>query len=145
VGAVIASNRVKYRRLPAYKYQVLETASVNTDMRPDGDIDGPYFSLTKDGVLTAKIGYNWDGPSGGIDTKNFLRPSLFHDIPYNMHQLGLPLPLDWKPKTDLLLHRLCREDGMTRLRAWWVYQAVKMFGRGLSRDLNPYDETLVAP
>lgn len=142
---MIGCTRVKYRFLPNYKFQVYETVFVLTDLHPDEDIDHPYFSLSKDGVLTAKAGYSWDGASGGIDTKCFIRPSLFHDIPYNMHQLGLPLPLDWKPKTDALLHRLCLEDGMSRLRAWWVLKAVTVFGRGLSRDLNPFDEIRIAP
>jgi hypothetical protein len=142
---MIESNRIKYRKLYPYKFQLVETVFVQTDLHPESDIDHPYFNLSKDGILTAKAGYSWDGASGGIDTKNFLRGSMFHDIPYQAHQLGLPLPLDWKPKTDLLLKRLCLEDGMTRIRAWWVYQAVKAFGRGLARDLNPYDEILIAP
>ncbi len=142
---MIESNRIKYRRLPAYKYQVMEAVFVLTDLHPEHDIDHPNFSLTKDGILTAKSGYCWDGPSGGVDSKCFLRGSLFHDIPYNMNQLGFALPKDWKKKTDKLLVRLCCADGMSPLRRWWVFKAVTWFGHGRPRDLNPYDEILIAP
>ena len=96
-------------------------------------------------MLTVRAGYAWDGASGAIDTDNFMRPSLAHDIPYQAHQLGLGLPPDWKEKTDKTLRRMCLEDGMSELRAWWVYQAVKAFGRGRPRDLNQFKEILVAP
>jgi hypothetical protein len=26
------------------------------------------------------------------------------------------------------MRRVCREDGMSRIRAWWAYRAVRLFG-----------------
>lgn len=139
------SIRVKYRRLIPYKYKTTEDLVCQTELRPAEDIVHEYFTISKTGLITVPAGYAWDGASGGIDTKNFMRPSLFHDIPYQANQLCLPLPPDWKEKTDTLLRVHCLQDGMTRVRAWWVYQSVKTFGRGRPRDLNKYDEILVAP
>lgn len=140
------SNRVEYRRMPAYKYQTVKPLVFLTDICPDEEIQHPFFTLQKDGVLTVNAGYAWDGASGpAIDTKSFLRGSLAHDVFYQMNQLRLPIPLDWKDKADDLLARLVCEDGMSKLRCWWVRKSVGIFGRGLPRDLNQFDETLIAP
>lgn len=140
------SIRVVYQRLIPYKYKTTQPLVFKTELRPAEDIVHPYFTISKDGTVSVPAGYAWDGPSGpAIDTKNFMRGSLAHDIPYQANQLCLPLPSDWKEKTDKTLQRMCLEDGMTKLRAWWVYTSVKAFGRGRPRDLNPFDEILVAP
>ncbi len=143
---MMESPNVEYRRLPPYKYQTTIPLIFLTDIQPKEDIVHPFFRLSKDGVLTVAAGYAYDGASGpAIDTKNFMRGSLAHDCFYQMHQLRLGLPIDWKEKADKLLVRLTREDGMSKIRCAWVYQSVKYFGRGLPRELNQYAETLVAP
>ncbi len=140
------SSRVEYRRMPAYKYQTVKQLVFETGICPTAEIDHPYFTLTCDGTLTVHAGYAWDGASGpAIDTKSFLRGSLAHDVFYQMHQLRLPIPLDWKDRADNLLARLVCEDGMSKLRCWWVHKSVGIFGRGLPRDLNQFDEILIAP
>lgn len=140
------SVRVEYRRMPAYKYQTVKPLVFMTDICPSENIQHPYFLLQMDGILTVNTGYAWDGASGpAIDTKAFIRGSLAHDVFYQMHQLRLPLPLDWKDRADNLLVRLTYEDGMSKIRCWWVRKSVGIFGRGLPRDLNPFDEILIAP
>ena len=63
------------------------------------------------------MGYGRDGPSGPtLDTRDFIRGSLVHDALYQLMREGL------------LDHSIHREDGMTALRAWWVYQGVRLFG-----------------
>jgi hypothetical protein len=142
----VESFRVKYRLRVPYKYDTLEPLVFLTDICPEEDIVHPYFTIGKDGVVTVPAGYAWDGPSGpAIDSKCFMRGSLAHDIFYQASQLRLPLPPDWKAKADNLLIRLCREDGMSRLRAAWVHWAVKHFGKGDPKDLNQYDEVRIAP
>jgi hypothetical protein len=142
----VESFRVKYRLRVPYKYDTLEPLVFLTDVCPEEDIVHPYFTIGKDGVVTVPAGYAWDGPSGpAIDTKNFMRGSLAHDVFYQAHQLRLGLPIDWKEKADRLLVRLTSEDGMSKIRCAWVYQAVKYFGRGAPRDLNEFDEVHVAP
>lgn len=141
----IESPSVKYRLLPPYKYQTLEKLVFLTDICPEAEIKHPYFTLSTDGILTVNRGYAWDGSSGGLDTKNMMRASLAHDVFFQANQLRLLLPPDWRVKANKLLIRLAKEDGMSSVRAWWVYKAVDMFGRGRPRDLNKYEEVKVAP
>jgi hypothetical protein len=41
--------------------------------------------------------------------------------------LGL-LPLEYRESADQLLRTVCLQDGMWKVRAWWVYQAVRIGG-----------------
>lgn len=141
------SKRITFKRLYPVKYKTTShDLFFNTGLVLQTAIEHPAFSIEVDGWLTIHEGYSFDGASGpAIDTECFMRGAAAHDALYQAKQLDFPLPADWKEKADRLLVRLCREDGMGRLRAAWVYQAVKRFGRGLPRDLNKYDETLIAP
>ncbi len=112
-----------------YKYQLKQGYSLAIDILPASPISTAFVELGSDGRLTLRKGYAWDGPSGPtIDTKNFMRGSLVHDA---LYQLMREQQLDkarYRDQADRLLQRLCREDGMSALRAWWVYQGVKRFG-----------------
>lgn len=58
-----------------------------------------------------------------------MRGSLVHDALYQLMREGhLDLAAHLGP-ADRLLQKLCREDGMSQLRAWWVYEASKRFGK----------------
>ena len=112
-----------------YKYQLKRALTVSTEIRPDEEkVIGQFVKLGTDGVLAIDDGYAWDGPSGPtIDTKNFMRGSLVHDSLYQlMREAGLDRAR-WRKVADEELGRLCREDGMTRLRSWWVVTAVRWF------------------
>lgn len=86
-----------------------------------------YFTLA-DCSLVIKKGYAWDGPSGPtIDTDNFMRGSLVHDVLYQAMQAGHISPR-YKESADKELVRICKQDGMTSLRAWWVCKGVKVGG-----------------
>lgn len=118
--------KIRYR--DGYKYQLFETYTVAIAIRPKHDIRTEYISLTTAGILTIFHGYAWDGPSGPtIDTKNFMRGSLVHDALYQLIGEGL-LPLSYREQADCELRRICLEDGMSAIRAWWVYQGVHWFG-----------------
>ena len=112
-----------------YKYQLKEAAAVLTEIRPDGDkVIERYIRLGTDGRLEIADGYAWDGPSGpAIDTKNFMRGSLVHDALYQLMRDGGLDKSKWRKAADDELARICREDGMTRWRAWWVRTAVRWF------------------
>ncbi len=112
-----------------YKYQLTESYSIKINILPVADINTPYIKLTKQGDLTIEKGYAWDGPSGPtIDTKNFMRGSLVHDALYQlMREKHLHKGACRQP-ADRLLQQICREDGMNFLRAWFVYEAVKIAG-----------------
>ncbi len=111
-----------------YKYQLQETYSVAIEIKPSSPIETEYIELDGDGNLTIREGYAWDGPSGPtIDTLNFMRGSLVHDA---LYQLMRERHLDHdahREIADRILQRICIEDGMSTLRAWWVYQAVRLF------------------
>jgi len=113
-----------------YKYQLKRDYSVDIDIHPDVLInDIEYLTLTPEGKLTVKDGYAWDGPSGPtIDTLNFMRGSLVHDA---LYQLMRERHLDhekYRETADRLLQKICLEDGMSTIRAWWVYHGVRLGG-----------------
>ena len=112
-----------------YKYQLAETYVVRTSIRPAEDIETFFVSLSKDGVLTIRRGYAWDGPSGPtFDTSNFMRGSLVHDSIYQLLSQNR-LPDKFRGPADYLLRTICIEDGMSDFRAWYVWKAVRRFGR----------------
>lgn len=125
---------MKYKS--GYKYQLVEPyrhrlpATFEVTRHYD---DGLYLSLDLAGVLSIRAGYAWDGPSGPtIDTRNFMRPSLVHDALYQLMREG-HLPQSARAAADDLLYDLCVADGMSRLRAWVVYRAVRLFAGPAAR------------
>lgn len=136
------SRGIKYKS--GFKYQLAADYSVkNLPIRPAEPITTPFIVLTRDGDLLIRKGYAWDGPSGPtIDTKNFMRGSLVHDALYQLKRNSLLHVA--RDDLDRLLQRHCREDGMWRIRAWWVYQGVR-FGGGLAADPDNKRPILVAP
>jgi hypothetical protein len=111
-----------------YKYQLKETYTVSIDIKPLVSIDTEYIGLDTNGNMTMSRGYAWDGPSGPtIDTLTFMRGSLIHDA---LNQLMREKYLDhnvYREPADRILQKICREDGMWCLRAWWVYHGVRLF------------------
>jgi hypothetical protein len=125
----IIMNHISYKQ--GYKYQLSRSYTCTTPIKPKTDIETDYIDLTTDGVLTMRMSYAWDGPSGPtIDTSNFMRPSLVHDALYQLMQHGHLDPAQWRSKADRLLRDMCRADGMSRLRSWWVYRAVRQLAGG---------------
>ena len=125
----MAQQPIKYRS--GYKYQLAEVYSVEVGVIPETDVhtEDEYISLNDAGLLTLKKAYAWDGPSGPtIDTKNFMRGALVHDALYQLIRCEL-IGEEFKKKADLELKKICREDGMTAIRAWWIHKAVDKFGK----------------
>ena len=112
-----------------YKYQLKRDYTQVIDIKPSSAIDSYFITLDPSGLLTIKKGYAWDGPSGPtIDTKNFMRGSLVHDALYQLMRENQLDKAIYRDIADRLLQKMCIEDGMSKLRAWWVYEAVKRFG-----------------
>ena len=132
---------IKYK--DGYKYQLAETYSVKVGIFPPAYIQHEYISLSQHGFLTIRKCYACDGPSGPtFDTKNFMRGSLVHDALYQLIREGL-LPLSERENADAELRRICLEDGMSAVRAWWVYQGVRIFGD--TAAATPEREPITAP
>jgi hypothetical protein len=116
-----------------YKYQLQEGYSLEISIRPTEAVGNDYIALDPQGALRIAKGYAWDGPSGPtLDTRNFMRGSLVHDALYQLMREGLLDHTIHREAADRILQSLCREDGMTALRAWWVYQGVCLFGNPAS-------------
>lgn len=113
-----------------YKYQLKADYTFSgTGIIPPSVIKTDYIGLDIEGNLTIVAGYAWDGPSGPtIDTMNFMRGSLAHDALYQLMREKHLDHEEYREAADRLLQRLCKEDGMWALRAWWVYQGVRIFG-----------------
>lgn len=123
----MANARIRYRS--GYQYQLAEGYSLKVSVVPKEPIKTEFVALGTDGSLAIKRGYAWDGPSGPtIDTRNFMRGSLVHDALYQlMRDAGLSKE-QWRDEADLELKRICLEDGMSSLRAWWVHRGVSVGG-----------------
>ena len=138
----MAQPHIKYKS--GYKYQLVETNEVQVDITPDKDIETDYIGLTASGALTVKKGYAWDGPSGPtIDTKTFMRGSLVHDALYQLMR-EKHIEGKWRKKADLELKKICLDDGMSRLRAWYVHRAVHR-AAGPAADPNSLKKIHQAP
>lgn len=119
-------NHIHFRK--GYKYQLAEEYQTKTRIRPIEDVDMEFISLKKDGLLIVRQGYAWDGPSGPtVDTPDFMRASLVHDAIYQLIGEGHVMP-SWKGYADDALVQLCEEDGMWRVRRWWVFLGVDKVG-----------------
>ena len=112
-----------------YKYQLVQIYETTIDIKPDKDITSDYIDFYQDGKLVIKKSYAWDGPSGPtIDTLNFMRGSLVHDALYQLMREEYIGKDKYRESADRLLQKMCKEDGMSSLRAWWVYKGVHWFG-----------------
>lgn len=119
----------RYRKR-GWKYRLTQGYQTQVCVFPDaglGTAEDPWISLSANGKILIREGYAWDGPSGPtIDTDTFMRGSLVHDALYQLMREGQLSP-DWRLAADQELYRICIEDGMTPIRAWWVYWGVRIF------------------
>lgn len=124
----------------------INSITVSTKLRPEEEkVVERFIKLGTDGQLEIGDGYAWDGPSGpSIDTKNFMRGSLVHDALYQLMREARLDKTKWRRAADEELVRICREDGMTRVRAWWVLTAVRWFA-GSAASPEGAEPVTIAP
>lgn len=127
--------QIAYRE--GYKFQLYWNYHYQTKiMGVRAEIPGKLF-LDTDGILIVYAGYAWDGASGpAIDTNNFMRGSLIHDALYQLIGEGM-LPFHYRRAADDILIKICKEDGMSAPRRWWVKLAVNTFGARALEFSNP--------
>ena len=139
----MAQSHIEYKS--GYKYQLVNTCEFKVSIKPEEDITTDFIDLTSAGLLTAKKGYAWDGPSGPtIDTKNFMRGSLVHDALYQLMRTEHIEKDKWRAEADLELKRICLKDGMSKIRAWYVHRAVHK-AASLAADPSRRKEVQHAP
>ena len=121
---------------PIYKYCMALDIPIFTPIT-DHRIDAEFFQLSRDGVLTAKTGYHWDGASGPtFDTPSSMRGSLGHDIFYQMLRDGQLLNHKYdkiehnrlRKTADQMIYTICHTDGMPKWRAKAWYCGIRVFG-----------------
>jgi hypothetical protein len=141
---VLIMNKIYYRNLKTYKYELMRDYQYQTEIKVDSDvaIQG-FIILSSTGLLTISKGYAWDGPSGPtIDTKTFMRGSLVHDALYQLMRMKL-LPITNKDYADRTLQQICKEDGMCRFRAWYVYWGVRLFAKSAATKPQEGDTQII--
>ncbi len=121
-----------------YKYQLGEDYLVDISIQPDIDIEVPgYIALNSNGRISIKKSYAWDGPSGPtVDTLDFMRGSLVHDALYQFMRAEKLDRNIYKEPADRLLQKMCKEDGMSAIRAWWVYRGLRYGGDSATKPVN---------
>ena len=128
---------MRYCKIPTFKYRLLDD-----EITKLSDSFNEYNIFTdliimEHGTLKLKEGYAWDGASGpGLDTKNIMRASLVHDALCQLIWLG-ELPESRQIDADKELRRICLEDKMSKIRAWWVYRAVRAYARFKRNPAEP--------
>lgn len=121
-------NGIAYTKLRRFrpihnKYRLDETYRIFTAVM-GFDIHTEFINLTADGWMEIRKGFPWDGPSGPTwDTKNFMRGSLVHDAFYWLLRKR-HVPAWVRIHADVLLRCMCLTDGMSKLRATYVYRGV---------------------
>jgi len=124
---------IEYKKRRKYKYNLHSDYEHSTGITVDDPCDTKFLKIDSNGKLLIKNGYSWDGPSGPtIDTKNFMRGSLLHDALYQLMRECV-VDQNQRKRADEILREICREDGMSKVRAWWVYKAVRIAGAGRTR------------
>ena len=126
---------IKYRT--GKNYELVKEYQLETLIEPEEDAVTDTVELTKEGLLTIKKGFAWDGASGpAFDTRSFMRASLVHDALYYLMRQEV-LDRKWRDEADLLMKEICLADGMWKVRAWWCYRAVRRFGESAATIRHP--------
>lgn len=129
-----------------YKYVLRHKIEFCTGFLIGKRIETQFITLDSNGLVVVRPGYAWDGPSGpAIDTPSFMFGSLIHDALYQLMREGYLDPQIWKDPADVLLRLICIKCGMLRLRAWWVYHSVRVFGWPATRAASEKTNTAPIP
>ena len=114
---------------PKYKYKMLRSCYYLGNNIDGVTCEEKLFTI-RNGCITVKAGYSWDGPSGPThDDETNIRASLFHDIWYQALNEGLIPRNFWTRRAgDKMFLRILKEDGMSLFRRTGYFYAVRGFG-----------------
>lgn len=107
---------LKYEDLDGRNWRLIEGFKYQTEIMPAETIVSPFFIFHETGEIEPLKGFCWDGPTGGFDTPNTMLASLLHDIGCILRKRGL-LTDEQIEQFDDLYYNICREKGMSKLRA----------------------------
>ena len=123
-----------------YKFKVEENFSIELPFKIP-DFEHPYAS-SKDGILSVKKGYAWDGASGPIiNTRDTLVASLVHDVLYQAMRLNLIKSSKENRKTaDKNFFEILKMNGVNSIRRKVWYFAVRLFGKKSTIKIQENDK-----
>ena len=128
---------LKYRRIGAFLwwggYQAVEDFSIKTSIT-GFSVETRFIRLDPDGLLTLKKWFIWDGPTGGVKTKDFVAGSGVHDALCNLINMGL-LPKSIQCLVDEEMLRINTSQRMHWFRRAYTYAAVRWYQ---ARKKNPF-------
>lgn len=122
-----------------YKYELLKPYSVKTDIL-SFSIFKSYFSINQYGLLTARIGYRWNGASCCPDLDCLFEGALPHDVLYQMLQEGIFKDCfgfnfnDIRLKSDILLYSIWIKNKTPRWFAYLLYCIVRGAGKHFAKE-----------
>jgi hypothetical protein len=132
---------MKYRKLYDWKYEIAEDITRQTKII-GYEFDHPFFSLRKNGMMTLKAGYKWNGANVVPDADSIMEGSAFHDALYQMGRRKV-ISDDCKLLADMLLYEICVEKGMSDWLANWVFAGVNVGGESCWREESEQDKETV--
>ena len=123
-----------------YKFKVEENFSIELPFKIP-DFVHPYASL-KDGILSVKRGYAWDGASGPIiNTRDTLVASLVHDVLYQAMRLNLiKSSKENRQIADKNFFEILKMNGVNSIRRKVWYLAVRLFGKKSTIKIQENDK-----
>ena len=123
-----------------YKFKVEENFSIELPFKIP-DFEHPYAS-SKDGILSVKKGYAWDGASGPIiNTRDTLVASLVHDVLYQAMRLNLIKSSKENRKiADKNFFEILKMHGVNSIRRKVWYFAVRLFGKKSTIKIQENDK-----
>lgn len=126
---------IRYRA--DYKYQLANDYKITISIRPKSDITTDFIDLDAQGNLLVKKGYAWDGPSGPvIDKEENMRASLVHDALYQLMRNKSLSSRTYRKTADQIFKDICKQDGVSNLRASAYYKALRKFGKPAANPQN---------
>lgn len=127
---------IKVRIDPLEKYKYKLTKDVFILIGITGcEFYTEHFQLTDSGMLIIDEKYAWDGATGAVDNAEFLLASLVHDVLYQALRSEL-LSKRFRKKADQLLRLIGQANGMSRVRSWYSWAAVRLVGWRFTRPEN---------
>ena len=123
-----------------YKFKVEENFSIELPFKIP-DVVHPYAS-SKDGILSVKKGYAWDGASGPIiNTRDTLVASLVHDVLYQAMRLNLiKSSKENRMIADKNFFEILKMNGVNSIRRKVWYFAVRLFGKKSTIKIQDNDK-----
>jgi len=128
--------KLYYEEIDSWKYHLTDRSgpcSYDSGIKIEEEIDVPWINMTESGLVTCKVGFSWNGPSGpAFDTPTFMRGSMFHDALYALMRAG-HLDQSYRHDVDYMMDAINKEAGMWKPRRMWVLRGVRLFAAGASK------------